>query len=446
MANKKTIELEKVLEKFRSEPDSSELVIALNNTALACIHSDPDKSEAYALEACDLARDLGIPNEQARSYLLLGLFHLEAGNFDEALSDCKCAMEIYESVEDEQGIASVYSRLANIFLVQGMIDKALEYYHMALKKMQECDVSGEMLASFYFNIGVCYDTLDKLQLAISFYEHAESYWEKSGEPSHLASLYNNIGTVFGKKKELDKAREYFQKALDIREDLGDIKGVASTLANLGSLYEELGNNEVALSFCMKSLKLDEEMGNRRGIAHTCSSVGGIYTAEGRLDEAEEIISRGLKITKQLKIKDWEIICLEKLIDLYEAKGDLEKALMYSDELKTCLEEHLNEKSIEKIAGLQVQFETEKKEKEAEIYRLKNVELSGMNDQLRETLADVKRLRGLLPICASCKNVRDDNGYWRQIESYISDHSDAKFSRAICPECMILLYGNVYTKE
>ncbi|MCD4848931.1 MAG: hypothetical protein K8R76_12160 [Candidatus Aegiribacteria sp.] len=46
---------------------------------------------------------------------------------------------------------------------------------------------------------------------------------------------------------------------------------------------------------------------------------------------------------------------------------------------------------------------------------------------------MKRLQGMLPICASCKKVRDDDGYWKQIESYISDHSNARFSHSLCPE-------------
>ena len=55
-------------------------------------------------------------------------------------------------------------------------------------------------------------------------------------------------------------------------------------------------------------------------------------------------------------------------------------------------------------------------------------------QLEEALAQVKTLRGMLPICAWCKKIRDDNGYWRQVESYISDHSEAVFTHAMCPEC------------
>ena len=56
------------------------------------------------------------------------------------------------------------------------------------------------------------------------------------------------------------------------------------------------------------------------------------------------------------------------------------------------------------------------------------------DDLHKALANVKQLSGLLPICASCKKIRDDKGYWNQIEAYIRDHSEAQFSHGICPDC------------
>jgi hypothetical protein len=57
----------------------------------------------------------------------------------------------------------------------------------------------------------------------------------------------------------------------------------------------------------------------------------------------------------------------------------------------------------------------------------------------KALEDVKVLSGLLPICASCKNIRDDKGYWNQIEVFIRDHSEADFSHGLCPECFRKLY-------
>lgn len=60
-------------------------------------------------------------------------------------------------------------------------------------------------------------------------------------------------------------------------------------------------------------------------------------------------------------------------------------------------------------------------------------------ELQNALAKVKLLSGLLPICASCKRIRDDKGYWRQIEVYIREHSEAEFSHGICPDCVTKLY-------
>lgn len=60
-------------------------------------------------------------------------------------------------------------------------------------------------------------------------------------------------------------------------------------------------------------------------------------------------------------------------------------------------------------------------------------------ELRDALSRVKTLSGLLPICASCKKIRDDKGYWNQIETYIKERSEAEFSHSICPECRKKLY-------
>ncbi|GAB4437328.1 MAG: hypothetical protein Fur0044_34230 [Anaerolineae bacterium] len=67
-------------------------------------------------------------------------------------------------------------------------------------------------------------------------------------------------------------------------------------------------------------------------------------------------------------------------------------------------------------------------------------------QLQEALSRVKTLTGLLPICASCKKIRDDGGYWRQVEEYIMDHSEADFSHGICPDCIRKLYPDFYSQD
>jgi PAS domain S-box-containing protein len=74
------------------------------------------------------------------------------------------------------------------------------------------------------------------------------------------------------------------------------------------------------------------------------------------------------------------------------------------------------------------------------------ERDALIDNLKKSLAKVRKLSGFLPICASCKKIRDDKGYWNQIEAYIRDHSEAEFSHGICPECSEKLYPEYHRRQ
>jgi CheY-like chemotaxis protein len=75
-----------------------------------------------------------------------------------------------------------------------------------------------------------------------------------------------------------------------------------------------------------------------------------------------------------------------------------------------------------------------------------MELRRLNVELRLALDNVKVLKGLLPICASCKKIRDDRGYWEGVESYIKKHSDVEFSHGLCPDCITRLYPDYKPKK
>ncbi|MDQ1240513.1 MAG: hypothetical protein QG577_2699 [Thermodesulfobacteriota bacterium] len=70
------------------------------------------------------------------------------------------------------------------------------------------------------------------------------------------------------------------------------------------------------------------------------------------------------------------------------------------------------------------------------------EKSHLTNELQNSLAEVKKLSGFLPICSSCKKIRDDKGYWSEVERYIGEHSEAQFSHGICPDCMRKLYPEI----
>lgn len=116
-----------------------------------------------------------------------------------------------------------------------------------------------------------------------------------------------------------------------------------------------------------------------------------------------------------------------------------------------------EKETQEELNLHLQQEMSQRKRSQEELQLRNQELEQLNTQLTTTksylestnselknaLTNVKQLSGLLPICASCKKIRNDKGYWEQIEGYVRDHSEAQFSHGICPGCVKTLYSDLY---
>lgn len=108
--------------------------------------------------------------------------------------------------------------------------------------------------------------------------------------------------------------------------------------------------------------------------------------------------------------------------------------MYAWEFQNTVTGHwydIRDRAIPWIDGRIVRLEiatdiTDKKKTEDEKER--------MIEELRQALAEVKTLRGIIPICAYCKNIRDDQGYWNKVEEYIGKHSEIDFSHGICPDC------------
>ncbi len=87
----------------------------------------------------------------------------------------------------------------------------------------------------------------------------------------------------------------------------------------------------------------------------------------------------------------------------------------------------------KVVGRMASFVNITKRKEIEADR------ENLINKLQDAIDKIKVLKGIIPICANCKKIRDDKGYWNQLESYIKEHSEADFSHGICPECLRELY-------
>ena len=119
------------------------------------------------------------------------------------------------------------------------------------------------------------------------------------------------------------------------------------------------------------------------------------------------------------------------IDITEKKRNENELNGYRNQLENLVKQRTRE----------LEIANNSLEQKIEERRIAEVERERLIGELQRSLGEVKTLSGLLPICASCKKIRDDKGYWNQIEGYIQKHSEASFSHGMCPECSEELYGN-----
>jgi hypothetical protein len=116
------------------------------------------------------------------------------------------------------------------------------------------------------------------------------------------------------------------------------------------------------------------------------------------------------------------------------------SIMFSRKISELEKEVAYYKKIAKEAGQKRLTEINQMNQLIEEKKAAEEEREMVIQELKRALEEVKTLQGFIPICASCKKIRDDKGYWNQIEHYIQNHSDVTFSHGICPECLEKAYG------
>lgn len=247
----------------------------------------------------------------------------------------------------------------------------------------------------------------------------------------------------------------------LRDESGEIIGIRATLQDITERKKAEAEREKLIHELQETLQAlrekEEALGKSEERFRDLFDHAPIgyheYDLEGRITNVNQTDLEMLGYTREEMIGEYiwkfnvggEIIreqVLAKLAGKLPPGKELERTYRRKDgtTFPVLVEDRLIRDEEGRIKGIRciIQDITERKKAEAEREKL--------IQELQEALAKVKTLRGLIPICASCKKIRDDQGYWKQIESYVRDHSEAEFSHGICPECMKKLYPDFVNDE
>ncbi|MBN2378484.1 tetratricopeptide repeat protein [candidate division WOR-3 bacterium] len=337
MTNERIKELEvKLTELDDKGKQGLKKVDVLNELAFALYSTDLDRTRDYATKAIELAERLEYKKGEARGYRTIGVYFWLKGAFHEALEKTLKSLKISEEAGDEDGCASSLN-----------------------------------------NMGLINMNLGKPDLALEDHRKASEIFERLGNTESQAKTLTNIGIIYDAQEAYEEALKYFLRGLKLHEEIDNKTVLAGSHSYIGSSYRGKGDYNKALEHYLMAVDISESTGKKLDAAIAYKGIGSLYTKLQQYDQAVDYLEKALDLARQMKSKHQEISVYRYLLEMYEARQDYKTALECLKKVHSLESQIFSEESDAKIARLQVMYETEKKEKEAEIYRLKNVELEEM---------------------------------------------------------------------
>lgn len=313
----------------------------------------------------------------------------------------------------------------------GETRQALDIYDRALILARESSETDEE-ARILLNIGNLLET-NGTDECIPYLEQSMELLKKSGNDVGLSFCSNTFASYYRNRGEPEKALGFSLDALKQVTERGDPADMAEFLCNLALSELDLGEHKSAQLHLEQALKIVVPGKDRKFADRLVSLLALVHIREERTQEAEELLD---------SIQDTiENGSLEARADYWNARY---RCFKQKDQMKLALEafekavELNREQSEEKrrrmidMAIEERQLQREKRERE--LLAETNLQLVQTNRELNESVEKVNALTELLPVCCSCRRVRDDEGYWKQLREFMVDNSQMHFSECLCAEC------------
>ncbi|MCG8686942.1 MAG: diguanylate cyclase [Desulfobacterales bacterium] len=286
-------------------------------------------------------------------------------------------------VEDNPHLLILFHKLAGETLSRiGCQDKALMHWNAAVDRMDTQDVSPDLRANVLVLIGEVYESVSDHKRAFDYYAQARFLYEKCEDRNGLADCAYRTGRMSLKKGDLHDAIECLMEADSLYEkktanaDHLLLKG--KVYGQLGAIHVKLFNYDEAIHYFFQSLEEYNLYDYSEGLVDIMNHIGQTYLAKGLYFKAQTFLLDGYEHSIELKDQVLQRRFTSNLSELYEKMGDYKGALSYLKKAYALNESNFSKTLNQKISDIHMRNEIERKEKEIELYKLKNNDLKRTN--------------------------------------------------------------------
>ncbi len=367
--------LDRIADTTSSIRKRSEVLFEL---AATFIGSDPIRSRRYS-ETC-------IEAAENSNYLLgigdcsnsLGLLHFYQSNYDTAQIVFERLISIGRTLNDSILLFKGYGNMGLVHSRIGKLNQAILYFQKSLR-INEAMGRLWSVAKLNGDIGGVYMLMGDWSTAMNFQRSALQTYKMLKSERGVAKAMNAIGVVFQEQLVYDSARWYFEESLATKIKYGKNRAWVTTKGNLCRLYTDLKEKDDALACFEELIPIEKKFGMQHDLSLSLNNLALLYADSKQIKKGIETGKQALMLAEKIKSVQAQRGANNALSLLYEKSGDYKNAFHYATASRIAHDSFVNERQTERIAELQTQFETEKKEK---TIALQALEIENNNQRIR----------------------------------------------------------------
>lgn len=296
------------------------------------------------------------------TYINYALILGNIGLIDSALSYNFKALAIDSTVDDNRRLCNTLNNIGYSYLMKADYPKANEYFFKSLK-VAEASGNERVMGNCLINIGAVYFEMEKFDLAEEYLHKCYESRKKTNNRQGLAAVLLNFTELYKVQGKYALALEKGQESITYSEPIGYFPNMAEAYSSMSGCYLKLGKADSAVFYARKAVDISREKKIKNTLPGNLVSLGNALAEKKSFEEAKINFEEALAIAKEIGRKNEIKSIYEKLSLILEEQGSMKDALDYYKKYKISNDSLLSESNQKAVANLEVEYNTEKKEKE-----------------------------------------------------------------------------------
>jgi signal transduction histidine kinase len=324
-----------------------------------------DKSVSYFNKVCATSNELEDYFHQIKCLVNRMQLASDKGDYPVAIGHAIEALKLVEIYTFPPQQADLLLEIGMLYTELGQLDVATRYLLQALRVADKSGLQFE-LAAVYSSLAWIYKDQNNYVMALEYLDRSQGIRSEIGDVHGIATCQNIRGLIFYLQKKYQQSIAEHEKAKKIRQEIKHPLGVAASIFNISLVHIDLKQFDKALALQQEAIAIEEKVGSKQGLGISYNAIASLLIRTKRFGEAETYLKKSRDLAASTQSRLLQRNNAGYFADLYEAQGDLKRALAFRKMYQSINDSLYSESGAVKMAEMQALYQLEKKNQEIEL--------------------------------------------------------------------------------